>query len=131
MPILTHELIESGMSRNGGWSAAQLRLIVPPEEFTGNGSVSLKKGWKQRLVGAEINQATYEQFLSLKDKHLERKFALQAQKRKQLTFESLNDPRETDLYPGKPDITEEEEQMLRHLASIKVNSGPAYQTRIA
>ena len=123
MPILTHELIESGMSRNGGWSAAQLRLIVPPEEFTGNGSISLKQGWKKRLVGAEINQATYEQFLSLKDKHLGRKI----DSSKQLTFESLSDPRETDLYPGKPDITEEEEQMLRHLSSMKANSGPVYR----
>lgn len=63
MRQLTEEDVLMAMSSNGGWSAAQLKLIGvewPPE-----------KGWKTRAVGAEFDQSTIESFIGLKDKHLE------------------------------------------------------------
>jgi hypothetical protein len=65
--ILTHELIESGQSRVGGWSAAQLLLLGiqwPP-----------RQGWKRRLVGTQIKRSDFQKFLALKDAHLDSKDA--------------------------------------------------------
>jgi len=70
MPIVTQELLESGLSSHGAYNLAQLHVILPQNEFTGNGTWSLRKGWKQRLIGREINQSQYEEFLRLKDRHL-------------------------------------------------------------
>ena len=106
MPILTQELLDSGLSSHGAYNLAQLHVILPQNEFTGNGTWSLRKGWKQRLIGREINQSQFEEFLSLKDKHL----GIKINNSKQLTFENLSDSLEleTDLYPGKPELIEYE-----------------------
>ena len=60
--ILTHELIEAGQSRNGGWSEEQLRLLGvewPPVA-----------GWKERLAGRFLGDGVYAEFVTLKDAHL-------------------------------------------------------------
>jgi hypothetical protein len=64
--ILTSKIVESGRSKNGGWSKKQLELIGV--EWPENGSPV--KGWKGRVVGRKFAVETVEQFLSLKDSHL-------------------------------------------------------------
>lgn len=62
MRRLTEEDVLMAMSSNGGWSAAQLKLVGvewPPE-----------KGWKSRVVGVEFDLSAIELFIELKDKHL-------------------------------------------------------------
>lgn len=63
MPVfITQKLIESGASRFGGWSHAQLRLLgveVPP-----------RKGWRRRIDGQPIAPADARRFLALRDAHL-------------------------------------------------------------
>lgn len=62
--ILTHELIEQGKSRIGGWSRDQLELLGvewPPVA-----------GWKDRLAcsGRDVADEVVAEFLDLKDRHL-------------------------------------------------------------
>ncbi len=61
--ILTNDLIVLGMSRRGGWSEEQFALLGikwPP-----------RRGWKYRVIGLDYPKETIDQFLALKDKHLE------------------------------------------------------------
>ena len=60
--IVTKEIVEQGISRNGGYSQKQMDLfgIMRP----------LLKGWKKRMVGVELDEKKIEEFLKLKDKHL-------------------------------------------------------------
>jgi len=59
--ILTDEIINRGMSKNGGWSLKQLRLF---------GFTKFTKGWKWMVVGQEFPRELIIQFLYLKNKHL-------------------------------------------------------------
>lgn len=55
---LTEQRIDAGRSERGGWSRKQLALLGvdwPP-----------KTGWKQRVIGDEISEDKYRQFLRLK-----------------------------------------------------------------
>lgn len=61
MVRMTEELVEAGRSRNGGWSAAQLRLF---------GIEGFPKGWKRNVLRMDVPQHTVDEFLALKDKHL-------------------------------------------------------------
>lgn len=62
MVTLTHETLQQGMSRNGGWSGKQLRLL-------GMGS-NPTKGWKRRLTGKQYPEEVIREFINLKDTHL-------------------------------------------------------------
>jgi len=62
---LTREDIEKGRSLNGGWSQKQLELL-------GVGW-PLPKGWARSLVGMEVDEKAYLQFVNLKDQHLREK----------------------------------------------------------
>ena len=66
MVTVTKELLEQGISRNGAWSATQLRALNVPigRRF------KLIKGWKDRLIGSEITEQQKNRFLDLKDKHI-------------------------------------------------------------
>jgi hypothetical protein len=55
---MTEDLIHQGMSGAGGWNRAQMKAL-------GVGW-PLKSGWKQRLIGQEIDDAKVKEFLSLK-----------------------------------------------------------------
>ena len=68
MIIVTQELIDKGKSVRGGWSAAQLRVLLPEREFTD--CYFPKKGWQFRAIGTRITQEKADQFLALKDKHI-------------------------------------------------------------
>lgn len=59
---LTDNMIQDGMSKNGGWSDKQL-ICLGAEKV---------KGWRKRLIGKRINAIRYEKFLSLKDEHLKK-----------------------------------------------------------
>jgi hypothetical protein len=72
VPIVTQELLESGKSLHGSWNIAQLKTILPAREFD-RPYAWPEHGWKQRLIGREISQAQYEEFLRLKDRHLAHK----------------------------------------------------------
>jgi hypothetical protein len=61
--ILTEEILGKGKSKNGAWSAAQLKLF---------GVLGIKKGWKKKIVGLPFQKQTIQRFLNLKDKHLEK-----------------------------------------------------------
>jgi hypothetical protein len=61
--ILTEEILEKGKSRNGAWSAAQVKLF---------GISEFRKGWKKNIVGHSFPSAIIQRFLNLKDKHLEK-----------------------------------------------------------
>ena len=55
-------LVAQGESVNGGWSRKQLALLGvswPPET-----------GWKDRLVGTEIDSDVENEFINLKDQHI-------------------------------------------------------------
>lgn len=66
---LTHELIEAGATKLKGkpcgWSRKQLAILGVPWP--------LVKGWKSKLVGVEIPEAWYEEFLSLRGKRKARR----------------------------------------------------------
>lgn len=60
--IVTMEIMESGMSSNGGWNNAQLKLM--------GAKIPLQKGWMKGIIGGRVDQLTLEKFVSLKDNHL-------------------------------------------------------------
>jgi hypothetical protein len=59
--LITETILYNGMSRNGGWSLKQLKLL---------GVDDLVKGWKRRIIGTHVSQSNIERFLALKDAHL-------------------------------------------------------------
>lgn len=63
--VLTAEIFNLAVSSNGGFSRAQLALLgitFPPP-----------KGWKQQVVGTRAPRKVIEEFVSLKDKHLQKR----------------------------------------------------------
>lgn len=60
--VITNEMIEAGMSKNGALSFKQINLL-------GFGRYS---GWRKRAVGKEIIEEKYTEFLALKDAHLKK-----------------------------------------------------------
>jgi len=67
--ILTQEIFEQGLSRNGGFSRKQfeaLGLKLNPNKWTP------AKGWKSRVVGNDFPEETIRKFLALKDAHLDK-----------------------------------------------------------
>ena len=64
------KLLSQGMSLRGSWSSAQLKALMPYEQFhTG----FPKAGWRERLIGNELTQNQVNEFLTLKNKHLTQK----------------------------------------------------------
>jgi hypothetical protein len=61
--ILTEEILQKGKSKNGAWSSAQLRLL---------GITEIRKGWKLKILGQQFSQQSIQEFIDLKDKHLEK-----------------------------------------------------------
>ena len=59
---ITDQMIEDGMSKNGGWSFKQILLL-------GQGRHT---GWKRRVIGKQILTERYTEFLALKDVHLKK-----------------------------------------------------------
>jgi len=59
---LTNEVLELGLSSNGGWSNKQLKLLGV--------KTPLRKGWKELLIGTFHNESTIDLFLKMKDAHL-------------------------------------------------------------
>jgi len=64
--ILTLELLEKGKSTKGGFNSAQIKELGT---YAKN-----NKGWYRGLIGKEIPDENYTQFLRLKDAHLKNKF---------------------------------------------------------
>ena len=70
--VLKAQILNKGLSDNGGWSNKQLRALgLPDSYFKANGG--LVKGWKDYLIGSNINEKNINEFLSLKNKHLKLK----------------------------------------------------------
>ena len=61
--IITDQMIEDGMSKNGGWSNKQIMLL----------GFGRTKGWKRRAIGKQILTAKYNEFVALKNVHLKKK----------------------------------------------------------
>jgi hypothetical protein len=61
MVVLTDEILKQGLSKNGGYSRQQLKLL---------GIEGFPKGWKQSLAGQAFSVELIEQFIALKDHHL-------------------------------------------------------------
>lgn len=61
--ILTNELLEAAKSDNGGWNAAQLKLL---------GFNGFEAKWRKRAVGMEVTDQQYEDLLLLRNVHLVR-----------------------------------------------------------
>lgn len=61
------ELFRAGVSKNGGWSNAQMACLGVTK-----GDMALP-GWRERLIGTEISEANARQFVALKDVHLKQK----------------------------------------------------------
>jgi len=59
--LITETILYNGMSRNGGWSMKQLKLL---------GVNVLVKGWKRRIIGSHASESNIDEFLALKDAHL-------------------------------------------------------------
>jgi len=64
------ELLVKGMSIRCAWNSAQLKALLPSEEFI-NGFP--KPGWKIRLIGQNLTQIQIDEFLRLKNRHLAHK----------------------------------------------------------
>ena len=56
-------MIEDGKSKNGGWSAKQVALF----------GETLTRGWKGRIIGKDFPDKTIEEFLKLRNEHLNTK----------------------------------------------------------
>jgi hypothetical protein len=67
---ITEHIIEQGKSKSGGWSRKQLELLDVQWDINHH---SPFKGWKQTLVGRDVDEDKIEVFISLKDKHLKKK----------------------------------------------------------
>ena len=65
--IITVQILQQAMSENGGWSAKQLRCIVPAHEYIGTRSFPIS-GWKKRIIGVEVSKEQIEEFLRLRKK---------------------------------------------------------------
>lgn len=64
---LTEAILSDGMSRNGGWSRKQFQCLgVKWQKRKGP-----KKGWKAAILGRLYPKKVIENFLALKDTHLE------------------------------------------------------------
>lgn len=106
MVTITEQLLEQGMSDNGALNRAQLDAILPHWEFTGSGTWSIKKGWKERLIGSKVGKGQIDEFLRLKNKHLTKK----------------RDFEQRGLFEQRPDYTKDAELLpedYRHMQSIK------------
>lgn len=73
--ILTIEVFKSGASVKGGYSYKQLTLL-------GVGC-PLEKGWQYGIIGRDFPDETINQFIALKDGHLQKRQEL-LQKLKEL-----------------------------------------------
>lgn len=64
--LITEQVLKDAESINGAWSRKQLEIIGvkwPPP-----------KGWKKKILGTEIEYSKIKKLLSLKNKHIERKY---------------------------------------------------------
>lgn len=62
--ILTHEMLQDAKTPAGGYNKAQLAILGiewPP-----------KKGWPRKLVGKEVSEELWSQFVALSEKHHKR-----------------------------------------------------------
>ena len=69
---LTREMIEAGMSDNGGFSNKQVKQLGV--------KVKNNSGWLKQLIGREVRVDQYESFMDLKNKHLEKKRSFHAKR---------------------------------------------------
>jgi len=63
--IITDEILEQGASDNGAWSYKQLKCLGV--------NVQNNSGWRRKLIGTDIPDEDVEEFLALKNLHLEEK----------------------------------------------------------
>jgi hypothetical protein len=108
---LTETMLNMGMSINNGFSAKQLRVLGLPDNCFDRKSGYMLSGWRKKVIGSDVTQKQYDDFLALKDKHLENKRRFTPMK---------------DLLFGKEQTLEE-----NHLQSIcsepQNSSNPAYR----
>ena len=64
--VITDELLESGRSKNGGWSKSQIRALGV--RFPASGAWPHK--WRRGLLGQRVPKTSVEQFLALRNEHL-------------------------------------------------------------
>jgi len=65
-----NKLLAQGMSLRGAWNSAQLKALMPYEQFhTG----FPRAGWRERLIGKELSQEQVNEFLRLTNRHLAHK----------------------------------------------------------
>lgn len=67
MIVLTQKLLDAAMTENGGYNDAQLSVF-------GLRNRGLLKGWKKKLIGTQIDDGLYNQFLSLRDQEKGKNF---------------------------------------------------------
>ena len=107
--IVTQAVLNKGMSLKGAWSKKQLWTILPDWERDDTpGSLGVKKGWKRRILGANVPVEKIQQFWALKDDHISA-----ADKTGNL-FEQPNKrfwPDDLELEPDSPEY--------EHMQSIK------------
>lgn len=74
--LLTDEIVDNAMSINGGWNLKQMNALGLPQ---------WQRGWRKKLVGHDFSEESINEFLLLKDSHLNpRKL-----KKSQFTFEPI------------------------------------------
>lgn len=64
---LTQQILNEGMSNNGGWSNNQWRAlgVVSPHRQS--------KGWLKDLLGTDISQDKINRFVELRNEHLKKR----------------------------------------------------------
>jgi len=99
--IVTEKILEDGLSRRGGFNLAQLKALLPRWEFHAGDNGWPMKGWRRRIVGADVSKEKIDRFLALKDKHLR-----PAPKTGNLFEQPKRDrfwPDDLELEPGSPE----------------------------
>ena len=78
MITMTNEIMNQGKSRNGGWNSLQLRVL-------GIRGSKKRKGWRKRLIGEEFSEDAIQEFLDLRNKHLEKSLRKKRRKKGKIT----------------------------------------------
>ena len=60
--IITEQILLQGLSRNGGYSSRQVRLLGT--------HIKKNKGWKRILIGTSVPDENVKRFISLRNAHL-------------------------------------------------------------
>ena len=69
--VITQDILNQGLSKNGSYGYKQLKALGLPDNYFKN--KQLKKGWKWFLMGLDVPDEQIIRFFELKDAHLKQR----------------------------------------------------------